>query len=161
MTRSPIIGLVLACAVALMPTAPAKAADAAFAYKTSYRNIAKDPDGVWAGPALAPSPAGTVIIHEYTLKSAQGDWLISQIWNADCDSTACPTRLVRTSADGKKTVVIDDMMHQVIPPDDPRFAALPKSGVQAAFAKAPFHLSADGKELWNGDLRFEIGGSKP
>ncbi|QND69589.1 hypothetical protein HB777_39040 (plasmid) [Mesorhizobium loti] len=144
-----------------MPTAPAKAADATFAYKISYRNIAKDPDGIWAGPALSPSPTGTVTIHEYTLKSAQGDWLISQIWNADCGSATCPTRLVRTSTDGKKTVVVDDMMHQVIPPDDPRFAALPKSDAQAAFAWAPFHLSSDGKELLNGDFRFEIGGEKP
>ena len=158
MTRPLLAGLFVACAASLAVSAPANAADTAFTYKTSYRNVAKDPDGVWTSDVLSPGPAG-VTIHEYALKTPQGGWLVSQIWNADCDATSCPTRLVRVTPDGRKTVIVDDTMHQVIPPDDPRFAAVAKSA--AAFAATPFQLSPDGKILVNGDFKFEIGGGKP
>jgi len=54
----------LLAATALVGAVPAAAADAAFSYKTSYRNVTQDPDKVWTGDALAPNPKGTVTIHE-------------------------------------------------------------------------------------------------
>ena len=147
---APMLGLI---------ASPCLAADSAFSYKTSYRNVTSDPDKVWTGDALAPNPKGTVTIHEYQLRTPEAEWLISQIWNDDCSSSTCPTRLIRLDPGGGRTVVIDDMMRQVVPTDDPRFAGLTKSGPQADYAQHPFRLSEDGKTLLNGDYKFELGGS--
>jgi len=144
--------------LALVDTAGA--AETAFSYKASYRNVTSDPDGIWSGKDLSPLSNGTVTIYEYRLSAPQGEWWISQIWNADCSDTTCPTRLVRISGDGR-TIVVDDMMRQVIPPDDPRFASISRSREQAAFAQHPFSFSQDGKTLINGDYRFQLGGAKP
>jgi hypothetical protein len=151
----------LAAALLLAAAAPAYADDAAFAYKTTYRNVKHDPDKVWTGDALAGGGPGGATIHEYELRSARGDLLVSQVWNDDCSSSTCPTRLVRIGPNGRRTVLVDDMMHQVIPPNDPRFAGLTKTGPAAAFAEHPFLLSADGKTLVNGDFKFEVGAGKP
>lgn len=143
-----------------LSVAPSVAAETAFTYKTSYRNVTADPEHIWTGTALAPNPRGTVTIHEYELCTPQGDWLISQIWNEDCSSGTCPTRLVRIGTDGRRVTLIDDMMHQIVPPDDPRFSTPSATKEQAAFAERPFLLSDDGKTLLNGDYKFPIAGDK-
>jgi hypothetical protein len=140
---------------------PARAAESAFAYKTSYRNVTKDPDNIWTGAVLAPNPKGTVTIHEYQLQTQKGEWLISQIWNEDCSSETCPTRLVQIGLDGHRVILVDDMMHQIVPPNDPRFTGMSMTKAQAAFAQHPFLLSDDGKTLLNGDYKFQIAGGKP
>jgi hypothetical protein len=139
----------------------ARASETAFTYKTTYRNVKNDPDRIWTGDALAAGGVGAVTIHEYEMRTTRGDLLVSQIWNEDCSSSTCPTRLVRIGPGTKRTVLVDDMMHQVIPPNDPRFAGLSKTGPVAAFAQHPFLLSADGKTLLNGDFKFELGSVKP
>ena len=53
------------------------------------------------------------------------------------------------------------MMHQIVPPDDPRFAAMAADQAQAAFAQRPFALTDDGKTLVNGDFTFAIPEGKP
>ncbi|MGO4562441.1 hypothetical protein [Mesorhizobium sp. 2RAF21] len=151
----------LLAATALVGAVPAAAADAAFRYKTSYRNVTQDPDKVWTGDALAAGSSGTVTIHEYELRTPRGDFLISQIWNDDCTSGTCPTRLVRVAPHQQPTVLVDDMMHQIVPPDDPRFAAMAADQAQAAFAQRPFALTDDGKTLVNGDFTFAIPEGKP
>lgn len=159
--RVPPISVLVLCALApLVSASPAAAAETAFAYKTSYRNVATDPDHIWTGAALAPTNAGTVTIHEYALKSGGRDLLISQIWNDDCSSATCPTRLVQITAEGHRVILVDDMMHQIVPPDDPRFAGMAATKAQAEFAQHPFALSADGNTLRNGDYRFTIDGGK-
>lgn len=152
---------VLALAAALVLIGPADATESAFTYKTTYRNVTKDPDNIWSGAALAPTSEGTVTIHEYQLRTAHGEWLISQIWNQDCSPATCPTRLVAIGADRRRTVLVDDMMHQVVPPDDPSLSETLKSKQQREFAQRPFVLSADGKTLINGDFRFDIAGATP
>jgi len=137
------------------------AAEIPFRYKISYRNVTSDPDRIWTGEAFAPGPSGTVTIHEYELRTDHGDLVISQIWDADCSSSTCPTRLVRLVPHKPPTVLVDDMMHQVVPPDDARFATVAANGVSAAFAQRPFALGADGNTLVNGDVTFKIGGAKP
>jgi len=137
--------------------APAFAADASFAFKTAYRDVTADPDGIWAADAFADGKAS---VFEYQLHSGGADLLVSQIWNEDCASSTCPTRLVKIES-GRRTVLVDDMMRQVIPPNDPRFANQAKSGPQAEYAQNPFRLSADGKTLINGDFKFELTGGKP
>ncbi|MBR1040703.1 hypothetical protein JQ593_18020 [Bradyrhizobium viridifuturi] len=155
-------GLWLSCVglAGLILVLPASAAEINFAYKTSYRNVTNDPDGVWAGKELAVGPKGTVTIHEYELRTPQGELLISQIWNEDCSSGACPTRLVQTRTDGRRIVLVNDMMHQIVPPDDPRFADLAANKTLSQFAQHPFALSDDGKTLVNGDYKFELSGAK-
>jgi hypothetical protein len=137
------------------------AAAQSFTFKTSYHDIKKDPDAIWVGKDIDPSPKGVVTIYEYRLATPQGEWLISQIWNADCAAATCPTRLVQIEPGGQRTILVDDMMHQVIPPDDPRFAAMATSGDQLAFAEHPFALADDGKTFVNGDYKYQIEGSKP
>ncbi|CAH1662934.1 hypothetical protein [Shinella sp.] len=151
----------LLAAAGLLAAGAAAAAEVAFTYKTSYRNVSQDPDKIWTGDALAAGSSGTVTIHEYELRTPRGDYLISQIWNDDCASATCPTRLVRVAPHQPPAILVDDMMHQIVPPDDPRFAGLSNSGPQAAFAEHPFLLSDDGKTLVNGDFKFEIGSVKP
>ncbi len=151
---------VLAVVTSVMLVDTGSAAETSFSYKISYRNVTSDPDGIWSGKDLSTLSNGTVTIHEYRLSTPQSEWLISQIWNADCSGATCPTRLVRIEG-GRRTVVVDDMMRQVIPPDDPRFAAMSRSRELAAFAQHPFSLSQDRKTLINGDYRFELGGAKP
>jgi hypothetical protein len=51
------------------------------------------------------------------------------------------------------------MMHQIVPPDDPRFATVAANKAQAEFARHPFVLSEEGKTLLNGDYKFPIEGS--
>ncbi len=150
---------ILAVPVLMLLASPSLAADSAFSYKTSYRNVTSDPDKVWTGDALAPNPKGTVTIHEYQLRTPGGEWLISQIWNEDCSSGTCPTRLVRIAPSGERRVVVDDMMHQVVPPDDPRFAGMASNKTAAEFARRPFALSGNGKTLVNGDYKFQVDGS--
>lgn len=145
----------------LILVSPSSAAEINFAYKTSYRNIAKDPDGIWTGNDLAIGPKGTVTIHEYALRTPKGELIVSQIWNEDCSSGACPTRLVRVGADGRRTVLVTDLMHQIVPPDDPRFADLAANKTLTQFAQHPFSLSEDGMTLVNGDYKFPIAGAKP
>lgn len=137
------------------------AAAQTFTFKTSYRDVKKDPEAIWVGKDLDPPPKGVVTIYEYRLATPQGEWLISQIWNADCAAAICPTRLMQIAPGGQRTILVDDMMHQVIPPDDPGFSALATSRGQAAFAEHPFDLADDGKTLVNGDYKFQIGRSKP
>lgn len=151
---------VLAAPVLMLLASPGLAADNAFSYKTSYRNVTSDPDKVWTGEALAPNPKGTVTIHEYQLRTPEGEWLISQIWNDDCSSGTCPTRLVRIAPSGERHVVVDDMMHQIVPPDDPRFAGMASNKKAEEFARHPFALSDNGKTLVNGDYKFQVDGAK-
>lgn len=152
---------ILAAPVLLLIASPGLAADSAFSYKTSYRNVTSDPDNVWTGEALAPNSKGTVTIHEYQLRTPDGDWLISQIWNDDCSSGTCPTRVLRVGPNGARQVVVDDMMHQIVPPDDPRFAGMASNKAAEAFARQPFTLRDNGKTLVNGDFKFQVDGSKP
>lgn len=156
--RSALLGTFALLGVCNAIANPSRAAEASFSYKASYRNVATDPDGIWTGDALSGGP---VTIHEYQLHTASGEFLISQIWNDDCAAATCPTRLLRIAPGGRRAVLIDDMMRQVIPPNDPRFAGLPANGPQVEFARNPFRLSDDGKTLLNGDFRFELGEGKP
>ena len=161
MTRLRRSLVLLPLSVSLAFGTPSFAAEVSFTYKTSFRNVTKDPDNIWSGQSLATTSKGTVTIHEYELRTAQGDWLVSQIWNADCSTGACPTRLVQADGNGGRRILVDEMMHQIIPQDDPPFASAVTSKGQAAFAQHPFLLSADGKNLINGDFRFPIVGAWP
>ena len=143
----------------LAGTLAAAADDDAFGYKATYRNVAKDPDGIWTRTALSPGSRGVVTILEYQLKRGQDEWLVSQIWNDDCSSATCPTGLVEIGPGRRPKILVDDMMRQVVPPDDPRFAQLIASKAQVEFARHPFVLSDDGKTLINGDYKFAICGT--
>ena len=154
--------IMFALAISSALIAPGAAAAAqSFTFKTAYRDVAADPDGVWLGKDFAPTSKGVATIYEYVLAIPNGQLLISQIWNADCAAATCPTRLVRIGADGRSRVIVDDMMRQVIPPDDPRFAGMRASKATAVFAEHPFALSDDGKTLLNGDYKFAIGEGAP
>ena len=159
MIKLRILAFVLPMAGALVLAGSSHAAQS-FSYKTTYRNVAKDPDHVWVDNELSPLSSGAVTIHEYQLRTPQGDLLISQIWNSDCSAATCPTRLVKIDADGRRTVLVDDMMHQIIPPDDPRLSSLSRPKEGGAFAQQPFSLSDDGKTLVNGDYKFAIEGTR-
>lgn len=148
---------ILAIAGALASVGGAEAAEP-FSFAASYHDVVKDPDNIWSGKDLSPSPNGVVTIYEYRLTTPQGEFLISQIWNADCAVATCPTRLLEISRDGRRTLLVDDMMRQIIPPDDPRFAGTSVSKDQAVFAQHPFALSDDGKTLLNDDFKFAING---
>lgn len=149
---------ILFVGASLVLAGPGHATEAGFSFKAAHRGVTADPDGVWAADAVG---SGGVSIFEYELRRDGEDLLVSQIWNEACSANTCPTRLVRIGADGRRTVLVDDMMHQVIPPNDPRFADLIKTAPQKEFARYPFRLSADGKTLVNGDYRFEIGRARP
>jgi len=153
MRRTLLRVVTMALAAALATTA--RAADGEFTFKVARRDVAADPDGIWKAGAFS---AGKASLYEYELSTPGGDLLVSQIWNGACTAATCPTRLVRIEPDGHFALLIDDMMRQVIPPDDPRFSGLPINGPQAAFAQHPFRLSADGATLINGDFRFSIRG---
>lgn len=119
----------------------------AFSYLKSYRDVKTDPDNIWSGDDLAPRNNGTVSIFEYQLKTNGGTYLISQIWNDNCSISVCPTRLVKIDDGGSKKVLVDDMMHQVIPKDDTKFRELSSNPKISKFADTPFVLSRDGKTL--------------
>jgi len=149
------IALSIAC---LLTANSAEAAEANFSFKSARRDVTTDPDGIWTGDAFA---GGKVSIFIYEIQSGASSLLVSQIWNEDCSSSTCPTRLVRLAPGGPCIVLVDDMMHQVVPPNDARSAGLPKSAEQAEYARHPFRLSEDGKKLRNGDFSFDIDESKP
>jgi hypothetical protein len=137
--------------------ASAGGTEADFSFKVARRDVAADPDGIWQASDFA---AGRASLYEYELPAPGGALLVSQIWNGDCAAATCPTRLVRVEPGGRHTLLVDDMMRQVIPPSDSRFDSLSKNGPQAAFAQHPFRLSADGATLINGDFRFSIRGER-
>ena len=139
--------------VSLLIASSAAAAETNFAFKASHRDVTADPDGIWAGDAFA---GGKVSIFAYELRSTSGTLLVSQIWNEECSSSVCPTRLVRIEPGGRRSVLVDDMMHQIVPPNDPRFAGRPGTAQQVEFERHPFRLSDGGKKLLNGDFSFEI-----
>ena len=126
-----------------------------FSFKVARRAVAADPDGIWKANEFS---GGRASVYEYELPEPSGALLVSQIWNGDCAAATCPTRLVRLEPGGGHVLLVDDMMRQVIPANDPRFAGLAKTKTQAAFAQHPFRLSADGATLINGDFRFAIRG---
>jgi hypothetical protein len=144
--------------VSLLIAATADAAEANFAFSSARRDVTADPDGIWTGDAFV---GGKASIFNYEMRSGAGSLVVSQIWNEDCSSSVCPTRLVRLLSNGRHIVLVDDMMHQVVPPNDPRFAGLPKSAEQAEYERNPFRLSEDGKRLLNDDFSFDIDESKP
>ncbi len=155
--RPGLFGIVALAAASIAIANLSDAAEANFTYKVSYRNVAADPEGIWTGEALSGGP---VTIHEYQLRTMGREFLISQIWNDDCAPAICPTRLLRLEPGGGRVVLVDDMMRQIIPPNDPRLAGLPVNGPQAEFARNPFRLSDDGKTLLNGDFRFDVDEAK-
>lgn len=144
--------------VCLLIVGSAEGSEANFTFKSARRDVMTDPDGIWSGDAFA---GGKASIFTYEMRSGTGSLIVSQIWNDDCSSSVCPTMLVRLEPDGRRIVLVDDMMHQVVPPNDPRFAGLPKSAEQAAYERHPFRLSEDGKTLLNGDFSFDVDESKP
>ena len=155
MTILRILAFILPMAGTLMLAGSSDAAQS-FSYKTSYRNVTKDPDHVWSGNDLSPLNNGTVTIYEYQIRKPRGDFLISQIWNNDCSSALCPTRLIKIEKNGRRIILVDDMMHQIVPPDDPHFSGMFTSKGQGTFARQPFSLSDGGKILVNGDYKFSI-----
>ncbi|MGN6097932.1 MAG: hypothetical protein ACTHP8_17070 [Bosea sp. (in: a-proteobacteria)] len=142
----------------LLLVGSAAAAEVNFTFKSARRDVMTDPDGIWSGDAFA---GGKASIFTYEIRSGTSSLIVSQIWNEDCSSSVCPTMLVRLEPGGRRIVLVDDMMHQVLPPNDPRFAGLPQSAEQAQYEHHPFRLSGDGKKLLNGDFSFDIGQSKP
>lgn len=144
--------------VCLLIAGSAEAAETSFTLESARRDISVDPDGIWTSEAFA---RGNASIFNYEIRSGTGSLIVSQIWNEDCSSSVCPTRLVRLEPGGRRMVLVDDMMHQVVPPNDSRFAVSPKSAAQAEYARHPFRLSEDGKRLLNGDFSFDIQESKP
>jgi hypothetical protein len=156
--KSPLLAAIVLTLGGLLVADPVRAAESDFVFKAAYRNVNTDPDEIWFGDALA---SGNVSIFEYRLRGRGGDLVVSQIWNDDCSSNTCPTRLVRLDTSGRRNILLDDMMRQVIPPNDPNFAGLPKSGPQAEYAQHPFRLSADGETLLNGDFKFKLDEVRP
>lgn len=136
----------------------AEATEASFTFNSARRDVTADPDGIWTGETFA---GGKASIFTYELRSGADSLIVSQIWNEECSSSVCPTRLVRFESGGRHIVLVDDMMHQVVPPNDPRFAGLPRSPEQARYERHPFRLSEDGKQLLNDDFSFDIDESKP
>ncbi len=149
------LGPVILALAGAASAAVAAGPDADFSFKVARRDIAADPDGIWKASDFS---GGRASLYEYELSAPGGAFLVSQIWNGDCAAATCPTRLVRLEPGGGHVLLVDDMMRQVIPANDPRFAGLAKTKTQAAFAQHPFRLSADGATLINGDFRFAIRG---
>jgi len=148
------IALAILC---LLIAGSAEAAEANFTFKSARRDVTTDPDGIWTGDAFT----GKASVFNYEMRLGTSSLVVSQIWNEDCSSSVCPTRLVRFEPGGRRIVLVDDMMHQVVPPNDPRFAGLPKSAQQAEYERHPFRLSEDGRKLLNGDFGFDIDENKP
>jgi len=142
----------------LLIAGSAGAAEENFTFNSARRDVTADPDGIWTGDAFA---GGKASIFNYEMRSGTSSLIVSQIWNEDCSSSVCPTRLVRFESNGRHIVLVDDMMHQIVPPNDPRFAGLPKSAEQAEYERHPFRLSEDGKKLLNDDFSFDVDESKP
>lgn len=148
--------IILAFAASIF-AAPAQSADAAFTLKSALRNVKSDPSGIWSGAAL---DGEKISIFEYQLSHAGGNFLVSQIWNDECAPATCPTKLLRLHRDGRRTVLIEDMMRQIIPPQNMApGAAVPRISAQN-YAHHPFRLSADGKRLINGDFSFDLSGGR-
>jgi hypothetical protein len=147
------LGAVILALAGAASTALAGGTD--FDFKVARRDVAADPDGIWKASEFS---GGRASLYEYELPAPGGALLVSQIWNGDCTAAACPTRLVRLEPGGRRILLVDDTMRQVIPPNDPRFNDLSRTTMQAAFAQHPFRLSADGATLINGDFRFSIHG---
>lgn len=135
----------------------ALAADTVFTFKAAQRNIRSDATGIWTGAALEGE---NISIFEYQLRDARGDFLVSQIWNDQCSSSTCPTKLVRVHGDGRRTILIEDMMRQIIPPQNNTADAVTGRAASQDYARHPFRLSADGKRLINGDFSFDFGGGR-
>lgn len=140
----------------LLPGTSAPAAEADFTFKVAYRHVSADPEGIWGLDALSSSKTGQVSIFEYELRRTTGSFLVSQIWNDDCTLKTCPTRLVWIPASGRITLLLEDMMYQVNPPNDPKFGGPPMTGPQVTFQQHPFRLSAGGTELINDDFKFHF-----
>ena len=145
--------VIVALFVGAAGVALAGGTEADFSFKIARRDVAVDPDGIWKASDFS---GGRASLYEYELSAPDGVLLVSQIWNGDCAAATCPTRLVRLEPGGRRVLLVDDMMRQVIPPNDPRFSSLTKTATHAAFAQHPFRLSADRATLINGDFRFSI-----
>lgn len=135
----------------------ALATEAVFTFKAAQRNIRSDATGIWTGAALEGE---NISIFEYQLRDAGGDFLVSQIWNDQCSPSTCPTKLVRVHSDGRRTVLIEDMMRQIIPPQNNIAGTVTGRAASQDYAHHPFRLSADGKRLINGEFSFDFGGGR-
>jgi hypothetical protein len=150
--------LMTAAVAGVFLTTPATAASNSldFTFSKAIQNANSDPDKIWSGDDFTPSPNGSVSIYEYALDTPDGRWVASQIWNENCASSTCPTRLVFIDKSGAKILRLEGDMQQIIPPGSD-IAKLPQT---AAFAAHPFKLSKDLSTLYSGDVQFRIPGRK-
>lgn len=138
----------------LLFAGPAAAASNAlpFSFSQVTKDAKSDPNGIWSSDDFTPPPGGSVSIYTYSLNAPDGRWIASQIWNENCGSSTCPTRLVFIDKNGVRTLRLEADMQQVIPPGS-ALADLPQT---AEFAKHPFKLAGDAHALIAGDNQFKI-----
>lgn len=150
--------LMTAAVAGLLLTTSATAGSSSldFTFSKVVQNTKTDPSHIWSIDDFTPPPGGAVSIYEYALDTPDGRWIASQIWNENCASSTCPTRLVFVDKSGTRTLRLEGDMQQIIPPGS-EIAKLPQT---SAFAAHPFKLSNDLNTLYSGDAQFRIPGRK-
>ena len=113
--------MIVVCAV----TGAVLAQDAPLAYTKSLNADSGDSDKIW-NPDEIERPQvkldGTKSltaeaepsIHEFAIKVQEGEIVVSQLWDASCSSSLCPTKVVLKKSDGSIKMLNDgEMMPQL------------------------------------------------
>lgn len=110
-----------------------------------------DPLGAWkesdvelpeATKGLAGGAGASV--HNLAIKTAEGQLIVSQLWDASCTNTDCPTQVYLLKDDGTRVEKLAPMMlPQIIPPEGSEAT----KGLSPEHTNPSIFLNPDGKSI--------------
>ena len=110
-----------------------------------------DPLGAWNEsdvelPETTKSLAGGAgaSVHNLAIKTAEGQLIVSQLWDASCSNTDCPTQVYLLKDDGTRVQKLAPMMLPQIIPEGGSNAT---KGLPAEHTNPSIFLNTDGKSI--------------
>jgi hypothetical protein len=122
-------------------------------FKFVGMTLGKSPSGAWQTDELRQNNKPAKVF-EYRLSKGPDTYIVSQVWNDECTSRTCPTKLLLRNKMGNISVLLNEEMQQIISPNDLRFKG--DKNLDKSFVEAPFSLSQDNKTLRAGPESFDF-----
>jgi hypothetical protein len=116
--------------------------------KKSMSGNKLDPLGIWNDsdvelPGVTKGLAGGAgpSVHELSIEVSDGTLVLSQLWDASCSTSECPTQVYLLKKDGTKELKLEATMLPQIVPEDKSTSTKGLSGQPSIF------LDPDGKSI--------------
>jgi hypothetical protein len=109
----------------------------------TYKNVSKDPDGIWSESdlQLQGDPARYPDIYTARVSTPTGEWFLSQVTSGCSLQSECPFQLVLKRPSGTTTTVADGMLLEggtaVLSADYSKVFTETYSGIETAIVEMP------------------------